>query len=89
MITTSFYQKADLEQWLMPDIHEEDYPELLEAMWPALIAQKLSFVARRASDGKAIGVALNLDAYDEPEVEISSKLAIIFEFLDFVEIPIK
>lgn len=88
MITTSFYQKADLEQWLMPDIHVEDYPELLEAMWDAMVESELSFVAR-AEDGRAVGVALNFDANDEPEIEIKSKLGVIFEFLEFLEAPIK
>lgn len=88
MIRDSFYEKADLEQWLMPDIHREDYSELLDKMWDYLVKQDLSFVAK-TEDEKTVGVALNMDARDEPEVEIHSKLGIILEFLEFIEAPIR
>lgn len=84
MISTSFYQKADLERYLMPDIKEADYEELLRAIWDPLVEKGLSFVTKTDSD-KIIGCALNFDARDEPEVEIHSKLTVIFEFLEFVE----
>ncbi|XP_025833499.1 uncharacterized protein LOC108741169 isoform X2 [Agrilus planipennis] len=88
MITTSFFQKADLEQWLMPDISERDYDELIGKIWAPLVEKELSFVTKTNS-GKIVGVALNFDARDEPEVEIHSKLTIIFEFLEFLEGPIR
>ncbi|GLV44403.1 ebony [Carabus blaptoides fortunei] len=88
MITDSFYEKADLEQWLMPDIYRDDYAELLEKIWQILIDKELSFVAR-TENGRAVGVALNFDARDEPEVEINSKLSVIFEFLEYVEGPVR
>lgn len=39
--------------------------------------------------GKIIGTALNFDARDEPEVNVTSKLIIVFDFLEFVEGPIR
>lgn len=88
MITTSFYQKADLEQWLMPDISTNDYTELIDAMWKPLLEKNLSFVTKN-EDGKVEGVAMNFDARDEPEVHITSKLVIVFEFLETIEGPIR
>lgn len=88
MITTSFYQKAELEQWLMPDISESDYTELLNILWEPLVEKKLSFVTKTES-GKTVGVSLNFDARDEPECDISSKLVVIFEFLESVEGPVR
>nr|BDD85286.1 beta-alanyl-dopamine synthase [Ischnura senegalensis] len=89
MITTSFYQKADLEQWLMPGISEEDYHDLMDKLWEPLIAANYSFVVRSLPDGATVGVALNFDAHDEPAIEISSKLKIVFDFLAKLEEPIR
>lgn len=50
--------------------------------------KNLSFVVANADD-EVIGVSLNFDARDEPEVPVSSKLEIIFEFLETVEGPIR
>lgn len=36
-----------------------------------------------------IGTTLNFDAHDEPEVNIFNDLNIIFEFLEFLEAPIR
>ncbi|GJQ71326.1 hypothetical protein Trydic_g11060 [Trypoxylus dichotomus] len=88
MITTSFYEKADLEQWLMPDVFEEDYDEIIDAIWKPLVEKRLSFIAKD-KNGNIHGVALNFDARDEPEVEIRSKLNIVFEFLESIEGPVR
>jgi hypothetical protein len=40
-------------------------------------------------EGREIAVALNFDAYDEPEVVIESRLTIVFEFLEFLEGPVR
>lgn len=88
MVTTSFYQKADLEQWIVSEISEADYSELLNALWEPLLEKNLSFVVKNES-GKIVGVALNFDARDEPEVEIKSRLTVIFEFLESIEGPIR
>lgn len=88
MIKTSFYQKAELERYLMPDISENDYEELIGMIWEPLVEKNLSFVAKTNSN-KVIGVALNFDARDEPDCEITSKLVVIFEFLESVEGPVR
>lgn len=88
MITTSFYHKADLEQWIISEISEADYLELIEALWEPLLEKNLSFIAKNEKSD-IIGVALNFDARDEPEVEIKSKLTIIFEFLESIEGPVR
>ncbi|XP_046473917.1 beta-alanyl-bioamine nonribosomal peptide synthetase ebony-like [Neodiprion pinetum] len=87
MITDSFYLKADLDKWLMPDINREDYSELIDKLWDPLVEQGLSFVVKSTS-GEALSVALNLDARDEPEVTINSKLMVTLVFLEYLEKPI-
>lgn len=89
IITESFYLKADLEQLLMPDIKRADYRELMEAMWNPLVEKGLSFVIKSAQSNKTIGVTLSFDLWDEPELRLSSKLMIIFDFLEYLEGPIR
>jgi hypothetical protein len=88
MITESFYEKADLEQWLKPDIDHRDYKELTDKLWEPLIEKDLSFIVKDEL-GEPAAIALNFDANDEPTVEITSKLAIVFDFLEFLEGPIR
>ncbi|XP_058119321.1 beta-alanyl-bioamine nonribosomal peptide synthetase ebony [Anopheles ziemanni] len=88
IITSSFFEKADLEQWLKPQIYETDYKDILEDIWLVLIEKGLSFIIKDET-GRSVGVSLNFDARDEPEVTVTSKLIIVFEFLEFVEGPIR
>lgn len=88
IITTSFYEKADIEQFIKNDILRTDYADILETIWEVLVAKDLSFIIKD-SNGKSVGVALNFDARDEPEVQVHSKLIVIFEFLEFLEGPIR
>ncbi|XP_034255350.1 dimodular nonribosomal peptide synthase [Thrips palmi] len=88
MITDSFLQKADLEHWLMPHVSPSDYSELLDQIWKPLLEKDLSFVVKNDS-GTAVACALTFDAHDEPPVEITSKLSIVFDFLEFIEGPIR
>ncbi|KAG8227193.1 hypothetical protein J437_LFUL003399 [Ladona fulva] len=89
MITSSFYQKADLEQWLMPGISVGDYHDLLDKLWEPLLKADYSFVVKSLQDNTYIGVALNFDLNDEPQIELTSKLSIVFEFLEKLEDPIR
>lgn len=88
IITTSFFEKADIEQFIKNDILRTDYADILEAIWDVLVAKDLSFIIKDAK-GKSVGVALNFDARDEPEVQVHSKLIVVFEFLEFLEGPIR
>lgn len=47
-----------------------------------------SFVVKNET-GLAVACALTFDVHDEPPVEISSKLSIVFDFLEFIEGPIR
>ncbi|XP_017887731.1 uncharacterized protein LOC108629509 [Ceratina calcarata] len=89
IITESFYSKADLEQWLMPEISREDYRILMERLWDPLVEKDLSFVVKSSRDGRVIGIGLNFDLWDEPEVILDSKLTIVFDFLEYLEAPIR
>lgn len=88
IISNSFLEKAELEQQLKPNIQYSDYVELLDALWQPLVQKGYSFIIKNERN-HIVGVALNFDANDEPEAPVSGSLSIIFEFLDFVEIPIK
>lgn len=48
-----------------------------------------SFVVYSEDHKRYTGVTLNFDAHDEPEVNIDNNLNIIFEFLEFLEGPIR
>lgn len=88
MLTTSFYQKAELEQWIISELSEDAYVELVDALWEPLVEKNLSFITRN-ENGKICGVALNFDARDEPEVEIKSRLCVIYELLEHIEGPVR
>lgn len=89
IITESFYNKADLEQWLMQAIVKEDYRIMMELLWKPLVEKNLSFAVKSSQDGRMIGVALNFDLWDEPELILDSKLMVVFEFLEYLEAPIR
>lgn len=86
MIVSSFYEKADLEHWLKPEIKENDYKDLLEDTWDVLVNKGLSFMVND-KNGKPIAIALNVDVRDEADITIQAEnaLVIIFEFLEHVE----
>lgn len=54
-----------------------------------LVEKDLSFVVKSSQDDRVIGVSLNFDLWDEPEVELESKLTIVFDFLEYLEKPIR
>ncbi|XP_077302857.1 nonribosomal peptide synthetase ebony [Arctopsyche grandis] len=86
MIVSSFYEKADLEHWLKPEIKECDYNDLLNDTWKILVDKGLSFIVRD-QNSKPIAIALNVDVRDEADITIEAEnaLVIIFEFLEHVE----
>lgn len=61
----------------------------LQDIWDDLVEKDLSFVVVDRNTNRIIGTALNFDARNEPEVEVKSKLIIVFEFLEFIEGPIR
>lgn len=87
-MTISFFEKADLENWLKPNILYTDYGDIFEAIFEELVSKDISFIVTDLN-GRMVGVSLNLDAHDEPEVIINSQLTKVFEFLEFVEGPIR
>lgn len=46
MIVSSFYEKAELEQFLKHEIEPNDYADVVGACWSALLAARLSVVLR-------------------------------------------
>lgn len=46
MIVSSFYEKAELEQFLKHEIETLDYADCIEACWTALLQARLSVVLK-------------------------------------------
>nr|NP_001298393.1 tyrocidine synthase 3 [Papilio polytes]BAJ07596.1 Ebony [Papilio polytes] len=88
MIVSSFYEKAELEQFLKHEIATEDYAHCIRACWDALLQARLSVVLEDHS-GTPVAVALNFDARDEPEIELNGGLAKIMTFLEFIESSVR
>lgn len=89
MITRSFYEKADLERWLKPAIKEEDFEDLLTKCWECFMEDDICLMVRSNEDGRLVGITLNFDAHNEPDVEITSALRYVMEFLEHLEGPIR
>lgn len=87
-MTQSFCEKADLENWLKPHFKYSDYGDIFEAIFEILVEQSISFVILDDQD-RMMGAALNMDAHSEPQFEITNVLAKVFEFLEYVEGPIR
>jgi hypothetical protein len=88
MIVGSFYEKAELEQFIKSEINVNDYSDLLEGIWTDLVEKELSFVVKNEDDN-VIAVAINFDVRDEPQFEIDNALAKIFQFLEYVEASVR
>lgn len=61
----------------------------MELMWNSLVEKGLSFAIKKIQNERTIGVTLNFDVWDEPELELNSKLMIVFDFLEYLEKPIR
>lgn len=87
VLASSFYNKADLDKFL-PNLKMEHYLEILGDMWSAAIKNGLSFMVKN-DKGELVGVALNFDAVDEPEIKApNNPLVATFDFLEFIEKPV-
>lgn len=86
LLSTCFYKKADLDQFL-PNLKLEHYYEALVPLWSVAIKSGLSFMVK-TEKGELVGVALNFDVENEPEVNIKNPLEATFEFLEAIEGPI-
>uniref|UniRef100_A0A023F0N0 Putative the adenylation domain of nonribosomal peptide synthetase n=1 Tax=Triatoma infestans TaxID=30076 RepID=A0A023F0N0_TRIIF len=88
MIMESFAYKADIETKMQPPVQLHEYIPLLDGIWPVLIKQNVSIVARNL-EGKVVGVSLVFDDDEEPEVDLEPPLSYVLEFLDYIEVPIR
>lgn len=86
LLSASFFHKADLDKFL-PGLKIEHYYEILGAVWDAAIKEGLSFMVK-TEKGDLVGVSLNFDAEDEPELKINNPLKATMEFLEHIEGPI-
>lgn len=63
-----------------------DPKDFVEQTWEYLIEKDLSF-AVTDRDGNIVGVSINKDGEDMPEINIVNSLGIILEFFDSIEKP--
>ncbi|XP_050536385.1 gramicidin S synthase 2 isoform X2 [Daktulosphaira vitifoliae] len=89
IIADSFYEKADLEHWLEPAVPYSDYTDILEMIWEPLVEKKLSFAVYSKESNQMVGASLNFDMLDEPDIDFNGRLLLIFEFLEFLEGPLR
>lgn len=61
---------------------------MVDDLYQPLLDQNLSFVAKDAT-GNIVGVSLNIDGWDDPPIETDTRLAVIWEFEDSLEKPIR
>lgn len=87
IISDSFYEKAELEQFVRPAINRGDYKHAFDPIWHVLVEQGLSFVIKNTHN-ETLGVCLNFDLHNEPAGEMSPGLSCIFELLEYIERPI-
>lgn len=86
LLAKSFFTKSEIDQFL-PGLKIEHYIEVLSQMWEKATKNGYSFMVK--NDKKdLVGVSLNFDAQDEPDVKTENPLKIIFDFLHFVETPV-
>ncbi|XP_067141477.1 beta-alanyl-bioamine nonribosomal peptide synthetase ebony isoform X1 [Centruroides vittatus] len=71
VIAESFVNKNVLD--LIVETKVDDHVLVMERMWKRLVDEKFSFVVKNKRDD-IIGVMLNLDFFDEPQVEIPERL---------------
>lgn len=43
ILSSSFFKKSDMEQWLKPQLLRTDYGEMIEAIWDFSIEKKIKF----------------------------------------------
>lgn len=84
-MSTTFAEKSDLLTYLITN--DNDQKDFIEQSWDYLLEKDLSFVVTDR-DGDIVGISLNIDGQDPPEVTTSAELGVIIEFLDSVEKPV-
>lgn len=64
MIVSSFYEKAELEQFLKREIKTQDYADCIEACWSALLQARLSVVLKTGENYDLFNSITELDFSD-------------------------
>lgn len=64
----------------------ENFVEILNEIWDAAIAKGLSFMAKN-DKGEILGISLNFDITEEPEVKSKNPVKVAFEFQSAVKEP--
>ena len=89
MLTESFHNKGDLNQWLNSDTLHEEYEQFVRDMWEPLVDKNLSYIIVNKGTNVPVGIALNYDEYDMPEMDMTDNVMIFADFTDYLEQPVK
>lgn len=86
--SNSYHKKGDINRYFNKNVSRNDYVNFLEPIWDVVVENGLSFVIKDLTD-RIVGVSLNFDAHEEPEVECNSQLVVFIELLEYLEGPIR
>jgi hypothetical protein len=84
MITTAFYEKGELEKYILDEELKDNFYTLLSKNFNLMLKNGLCF-AVKDSKNKIVGFSLSFDQKDNPEMHVNSKLDVILEMLDYLE----
>lgn len=87
IITTTYHEKWDLGSYLAEMSNHNDHKDFIEQTWEYIVEKDLSF-AVTDSNGDIVGVSINKDGQDTPNLQIPNSLGVILKFLHSVEKPV-
>lgn len=73
---------------LKPELTYTDFGNLSKGIFEHCLANDISFVVMDEQD-RMVGVALNTDEEKKLDVKLTGLLAMVLEFLEFIESPIR
>jgi hypothetical protein len=86
LLATSYHVKGDLDS-LLPNIKKEHYIEVLQLIWDFAIKKSHSFMVKTKKDD-LLGVAINFDVEERPDIVTTNPLEAIIAFLESIEKPV-
>ncbi|CAH1394597.1 unnamed protein product [Nezara viridula] len=89
IITDSYYNKSCIEMGMEPPVEKHEYIQLLDAVWPKLINNPLSFVIKDINTDEVVGCKILMDIIDDQPVRLKSNYDYVIELLESLEEPLK
>lgn len=84
----TFQEKLELGEYLKEFLQPDDQTAIIELIWENLLENDLSFAVTDC-DNDIVGICLNMDGQDQPDLStFSTGLGIIIELVHSIESPI-